>query len=200
MPDYGKRTGRDAFESLERRLAAAERELRRGRGGGLSTIDRGDTGSQPAPVEGQMMIQYDTDVAYVFANGAWQPLGGGGGGGPPLLGVGWAGPYPYDPLTSAVWKVPQVNGASVTFDFDRLDLRLETPGSAPTTVIVQKSVVSGVFTPVTVGTLSIAAGAYQSSTTAGLGQVTSGNLLRIRFTAVGALARGYLVQMEGTEA
>ncbi len=121
-------------------------------------------------------------------------------GGARLFGAGWSGPYPLNILTGAVWKVPLVDGASVTFNLTRLVFRLENPGLGTTTVRVEKSTTTGVFTPTTVETISLAAGAYEATDTTGLGSVTSGNLLRIVWTAVGTNARGYLVFLEGTGA
>lgn len=127
---------------------------------------------------------------------------GEGGGGPHQLGVGWVGPYPLVVLTGAVWKVPLVDGAATTFDLTRLLLRLESPGTGTTTVRVEKSSGGDVaFSPTTVGTLSLTGGSdYEVSTSSSLGSVSSGDLLRIVWVAVGTNARGYLVHLEGVEA
>lgn len=149
------------------------------------------------------LVQKPINHGRDHAPGGADPIPGlSGGGGARQLGVGWSGPYPLSVLTGAVWKVPLVDGASVTFDLSRLLFRLEQPGTGTTTVRVEKASGGDVaFSPTTVTTLSLTGGSdYENSTTSSLGSVSSGDLLRIVWTAVGMNARGYLVMLEGAEA
>lgn len=197
MPDYGKRTGRDAFESLERRLAAAERELRRARGGGLSTIDRGDTGSQPAPVEGQTMVQYDTDTTYIYSNGTWRPLGAA------KIGLAFfnGASFPAAGTHTVEVRVPyDRDGSIATFTLDELWARRDVASAADTTFTLEKYSGTGAFAATTVATVTIAAGHYEdTSTTFAVATLTSNDKLRIVFTAVGAGGGGYQLQLRGRQ-
>lgn len=124
----------------------------------------------------------------------------GGGATTRVFGAGWAGPYPLNVLQGATWKVPLVEGASMTFDLTRMLARLETPGTTSTTVHVEKSTGGGAFSGSTVGSITLTAGSYEGTDTTSLGSVASGDLLRIVWDTVGTDARGYLVTVEGTEA
>jgi len=98
MPDYLKRVGRDTTDDTIIRTSEAEKTLSRVRGPASKRlgIDRGSIPSVAAPLEGQMMVQYDdesvgtTPVApevgstfkgespYYFANQKWRPFAFGG--------------------------------------------------------------------------------------------------------------------------
>lgn len=72
MASYGKPSGRDLTDHLLLRLQRLERELADICSPcALSTLHRGDTAAVPAPVEGQTMIQHDTDAAHFYSNGSW---------------------------------------------------------------------------------------------------------------------------------
>lgn len=78
MPVYGNPSGRDTFENILKRLDGAENMVRRLMGSPhRSGFDRGDTASVPDPIEGQTMIQYDTETPYYYSNGQWRTFGGG---------------------------------------------------------------------------------------------------------------------------
>lgn len=130
------------------------------------------------------------------ASGGPDPIPGGGR----VFGAGWSGPYPLNILTGSTWQVPLVSGGTVSFSLESMRFRLETPGASSTTVHVERSNGGTTFTGSTVGALTLAAGTYETSVSTALGTVTSGDLLRIVWDAVGSGARGYLVFLEGGEA
>lgn len=94
MPDYLKRTGRDVTDDILVRVPEAEKHVARLRGPASKRlgIDRGSIPSVAAPLEGQMMIQYDDEVVgatpvspevgstfqgespYYYSNGEWRPM------------------------------------------------------------------------------------------------------------------------------
>ena len=77
MPQYGKPTGRDTIENLIKRIDELENTVKRLSGSPhRSAFDRGDTASVAAPIEGQTLIQYDTDSPHYYANGAWHSFTG----------------------------------------------------------------------------------------------------------------------------
>jgi hypothetical protein len=175
-------------------------------GGSLLATDRLVAKLYAQRVSGPTTITVTTHYEGATPSQIQTTIIGGGGGGTGAaaarqFGAGWTGPYPLNILTGAVWKVPRIDGAAMTFDLTRMLFRLESPGTTTTTVRVEKSAGGGVFsaTPTTVGTLTLTAGSYETSTASGLGTVTSGDLLRIVWVAVGTNARGYLVQIEGAE-
>lgn len=109
------------------------------------------------------------------------------------------GPMPGSVGSVGMYRVPFFGGASVTFTLSRAALHLETAGSTSTTVLVEKSSTSGVFTPVTVATLTLASTVTQADVTTSLGTIASGNLLRFRWTAIGTGAQSFHTQLEGNE-
>jgi hypothetical protein len=84
-------------------------------------------------------------------------------------------PVPYSPADGTT---------TLTWNVRRITLRVETAGGAPS-VRIEKSTVAGAFGPATVGDVTLGDGDYQGSETAGLGQVTSGNKLRMNVLALG---------------
>jgi hypothetical protein len=117
-----------------------------------------------------------------------------------VLGFGWFGPYPLNIIQGATFVVPEVEGASMTFDLTRILFRLNTPGTTSTTMHVEKSSGGGAFSGSTVGGVTLTAGSYEGEDTTSLGSVTSGDLLRLVWDTVGTNARDYTVEVEGTEA
>lgn len=88
----------------------------------------------------------------------------------------------YTPLlagadTAEVVMPFDTTGASLTFSVARLVFRVGSAGGAPS-VTIEKSTGSGIFTPFTVGTVTLSSGAYQGSVTASLGTINSGDKLR----------------------
>jgi hypothetical protein len=116
------------------------------------------------------------------------------------FGFGWFGPYPLNIIQGATFVVPEVEGASMTFNLTRILFRLNTPGTTSTTMHVEKSSGGGAFSGSTVGGVTLTAGSYEGEDTTSLGSVTSGDLLRLVWDTVGTNARDYTVEVEGTEA
>jgi hypothetical protein len=77
MPDYSKPSGRDLTDNILTRLSDAEKKIRRlETAAKRSSFDRGDTAAIPAPMEGQTMIQYDSEAAKYYSGGAWRSFSG----------------------------------------------------------------------------------------------------------------------------
>jgi hypothetical protein len=74
--------------------------------------------------------------------------------------------------------------ASVTWNVNRITLRVKTAGGAPVAV-VEKSTAAGVFSATTVGTLTMPSGDYQVTNATALGTVASGDKLRFNVTTLG---------------
>jgi hypothetical protein len=108
------------------------------------------------------------------------------------------GPVPGSPGPSGMYRVPYIDGAAVTFTLSRAALHLETAGSTTTTVLVEKSSGSGSFLAVLVATLTLAASATEVDVTTSLGTLTSGDLLRWRWAALGTGAQSFHAQLEGS--
>jgi hypothetical protein len=85
-----------------------------------------------------------------------------------------------------------------TFDLESAYVRLEVAGAAPTSVALERSG-PGAFVAVPITTLSVAAAAYATETTSGLGTVSSGDLLRTNWTAIGSPGAAYTVELEGVQ-
>ena len=92
---------------------------------------------------------------------------------------------PYDPadgVTSIAWTLRWIG------------LRVQTAGGAPA-VTIEKSSGTGVFTPTSVGTVTLGAGASEAMATAGLGTVNSGDKMRFNVVALGT-ASNWTVAVE----
>lgn len=111
----------------------------------------------------------------------------------------WFGAIPVATGPTQVLRVPFVDGASRVFDLTRLFMRLEVAGASPTTITIEKSSSSSSFVPTTIGTVTVAASANEGEATSGLGTVTSGDLVRVNFTALGAGADAWYVEFEAQE-
>lgn len=107
------------------------------------------------------------------------------------------GPMPVAVGSRGMYRVPYVNGATVTYTLTRATLHLETAGSTTSTVLIEKSTASGSFVAQLVATLTLAATATDAAVTTGLGSVVSGNLIRLRWTALGTGAQSFHAQLEG---
>jgi hypothetical protein len=133
---------------------------------------------------------------------AWEDVGsggGGGGGGPRQLVALWEGLLPIAAESGPVWRIPRIAGSSVTFNLTSAFARIENPGAGATTVLIERSPGGGAFTATAIATLMIAASSYEDTDTP-TATVTSGELVRIRWTALGAADPSlYTVQLEGTE-
>lgn len=123
--------------------------------------------------------------------------GGGGASGFIALWFGASFPLGVGP-SGGVWRVPYLEGASVTVTFTRAFFRVETPGSSGTyTAVIEKSNGGGAFTATAVATMNLVAADREDEDVTGLGTATSGQLLRVNFTALGIGASTYTVQLEG---
>ncbi len=128
-----------------------------------------------------------------------------GGGGTPAgtMEALWWGAVP--PLVTTigpgVWSVPFIAGGSVTYTISRAYFRLETASTLGTYSVKFQKSAAGVFTPTDIVTVSLAAGANDVTVTGGFGvaTVSSGDLLRIDWTGIGANALDYTLQLEAHE-
>lgn len=91
--------------------------------------------------------------------------------------------------------------ADSSIDLERLHFRLDVPASAGTTTAILQRSAGGVAPSwVDVATISITAGNYEATDeTIGAHTVTTDDLLRLYFTAVGTGADGYTAIATGTE-
>jgi hypothetical protein len=110
----------------------------------------------------------------------------------------WQGTVPTTTTPGVVWRVPYLDGVAFTFALQRAYGRVETAALAATSVVLEKSP-AGAFVPSTITTLTLASLANEIEATAGLGSVASGQLLRIRWTALGASGSSYTIELEGVE-
>lgn len=104
---------------------------------------------------------------------------------PPLAGADNAEilvPYAYDGTTSLSWGVK------------RASLRVQTAGTT-SQVVIQKSTSSGPFVAEAIGTVTLPAGSYESSTITALGTTDSGNKLRFYVDTLGT-AQNWTVQVD----
>ena len=129
----------------------------------------------------------------------WRPCAGGGGsvvlgcivtlcGGwtPPATGADTVEvPVPYDPADGV---------SPVAWIIRRITLRVQIAGGSPA-VTIEKSTVAGAFVATSVGTLTMGAGNYEVSATAGLGAVNSGDKLRFNPTVLGT-AEAWTITVE----
>jgi hypothetical protein len=109
----------------------------------------------------------------------------------------WQGDLPAAVGNGAVWRVPYLNGSSVTFTLTRAYVRVETAGAASTTVVFEKSA-AGAFSASTITTVTLVAADNEEEVTTSLGTVTSGQLVRIRWSALGTTGV-YTCELEGHE-
>lgn len=118
---------------------------------------------------------------------------------PVRLLASWAGTLPSSTGNGLVWEVPyDSDGSSFAFTLARATARIEDTFTAATQIRIEKSPGGGAFTPTTVTTLGINAGSYEATNTGIASTVTSGDLLRIVFTAVGAQTK-FMVELIGSE-
>lgn len=113
--------------------------------------------------------------------------------------IQWFGALPVAAGPTQVFRVPYLNGVLRTFNLQRLTLRVETTGTTATSITCQKSPSGGAFNPTSIGSASVGSGVHEDSETTSLGTVQSGDLVRVNFTAIGAGAASYTVEMEGLE-
>lgn len=121
-----------------------------------------------------------------------------------VLVINWFGALPAVAGPTQSFRVPYVNGVSRQFNLQRLTLRVETVGTSTTSISLQKSPSGGGFVATAIGAASVVTGVHEDSEdgTGGggaLGFVTSGDLVRVNFTGIGAGAASFTVEMEALE-
>jgi hypothetical protein len=124
--------------------------------------------------------------------------GGGGGGGPTGLLATWTGLMPPVTGNGTERRVPyNADGTSLTFTLNSCWARVEPSGSFNSGFRLEKSPGgNSAFVPTTIATVSITAGNYEASAGAFTVTVSSGDVLRLVYTAVGSPIN-YEVQLEG---
>lgn len=153
----------------------------------------------PAAVPPGTLYSADDGVIYQSDGAAWAEWAAGGSAPAKQLHATQYGPMPVSVGSTGMYRIPYADGAAVTYTLARASLHLETAGSTTTTLLIEKSSATGVFTPVLVATLTLVASATLVQVTTSLGTLASGNLLRYRWTALGTGAQSFHAQLEGTE-
>ena len=89
---------------------------------------------------------------------------------------------------SGIWRVPYVNGESVTFDVYRASVHVSTAPSSAPTFSFEVSAGTGAPSWSVIGTVSVTASTYSGNKTATwtTSSVTSGQVLRVNVTTVGS--------------
>jgi hypothetical protein len=123
--------------------------------------------------------------------------GGGGATGFIALWFGATVPGAIGP-SGGVWRIPELEGASISVALDRATFRVESVGVGDYQVRIQSSPGGGAFTPTTVATLTLPSGDNEIETTGSLATLQSGDLLRITWLDLGIFAKTFTVQTEGT--
>ena len=92
-------------------------------------------------------------------------------------------------------EVPyDANNNSLTYTIERLLLRVQTAGGAPSMKIEQYSG-TGAFTPTVVGTVTLSTGANEGQVTSSLGTIVSGTKLRFNVLGLGT-AQNWTIQVD----
>lgn len=110
----------------------------------------------------------------------------------------WAGVLPSIAGPGVVFRVPELTGASHTWTISKCTARIETVQVGSVVFLVEKSAGGGAFSATTVATLTIAAAAREVSVTGLSVSVTTGDLLRIKFSVIGSTGSLYSVEAEGS--
>lgn len=129
-----------------------------------------------------------------------QTKGAAGGTGRRLT-ASWTGTVPSAVGAVAVWEIPyNPDGSSATFHLARAMMRVETAGAAATTAVIESAAGGDVAfaSATTEASLSIAASHYEGSSSGLTGTVSSGDLIRLRFTAVGASGSDFSATLTGS--
>jgi hypothetical protein len=134
------------------------------------------------------------------ASGGSDPIPGGTGGGAKRILACWAGALPTSVGNGLVWRVPyDSDGGSFTFALARAFARIEATHTAGVAFVLEKSPGGDVpFSASAITTVTISAGDYEAEDTSVSDSVDSGDLLRLRFGAVGA-STNYQVELLGSE-
>lgn len=116
----------------------------------------------------------------------------------------WAGTMPAAIGAGMVWKVPKISGAAATFLLGYAIARVELlPVGSNAQFVLEKSAGGGVFSgaPTIVSTLTLTTAVYEIDDAGVAVSVTTGDLLRLRFAALGGLANAcaYSVELQGSQ-
>ena len=156
----------------------------------LHARDHGPGGADPLSSSGQPAGQ--TIVSDGSGGIEWGA--GGGGGGPSSLIAFWSGLLP--PITGVGQTVvvpSDPDDGPLDFSITILRARVDSPSaSVPVEFRIQHSAGGGAFTGSTVGDVTVAASTYEAETTGLSFAVSSGELLRITYLAVGPLSNYYV--------
>jgi hypothetical protein len=112
----------------------------------------------------------------------------------------WQETVPLTQDNAVTWIVPTVGTRIKTYSLDRAFFHMEVAEPADVTVRIEKSPSGGVFDPTTVADLTIPPGDFEVVVDSGLGQISSGELLRIVWLEPGTTADvPFIVQLEGVQ-
>lgn len=111
----------------------------------------------------------------------------------------WSGQLSATGAGQTVIVPSAAGGAALAFTIEKIVARVESPdGSHSVHFRVEKSPGGGAFSATTVGDVTVAAGAYEATTTGLSVAVVSGNLLRVNLITIGPTST-YHVQVLGAE-
>lgn len=101
-----------------------------------------------------------------------------------------------------IFMVPRLNAGNVTFNVKRAFIRSEVSNANTTTIQIERSTGTGVFSAGNVLTASLSlTSAYETSTTSfSITTLTSGDKVRVNFSALGASQGPFYVELELEEA
>lgn len=125
MPEPKPDGGATPLDNLVERIRQLESDVRKlGEMRQGSGFNRGLTADMPAPYDGQMLVDADTETPYYYSNGAWRPFGGGGISWVQTYGDSQSGSSPNFNHNSEVYIGAATGGEPVrtndpaTFDYD----------------------------------------------------------------------------------
>jgi hypothetical protein len=142
-----------------------------------------------------------TRHGYNHAPGGSDPIPGGGGGGAKKLLVCWGGALPTVAGTGLVWRIPyDSDGSTLTFTLARAFARVEAPYTTAVTFTLEHSSGGDIaFSASTITTVTIPVGDYETDVTGLSTTVSSGDLVRLVYTAVGSVSTNFQVELLGSE-
>lgn len=178
-------------------------------GGGVAGVWSSGAGVPTGGSDGDFYLRTSNSDVYEKIAGVWTVVdnltgatgatGATGPRGTPQLYMIWQGNEVPTGIgtVGGVWIVPQLDGFDHTFNIIRTRFRCETaPTTGPVSVTIEKSAGGGAFSASTLDSLSLGTGVYEDTNVISV-QVNSGQVCRVNFTAVGAGAAVYTVEMEG---
>ena len=165
---------------------------------GTSFLTGSGAPSSGSGANGDTYLDYTSGTLYHKASGTWTAIGSAY---PKASILGsWQGTMPATLGTGVEVRVPKLRGSSVTWQLAEAWARVTIPDAGLAPIFrIEKSAGGGAFSASTVSTLTIAAGSYETTDSGVATTVTSGDLLRITFLALGSSATAYTVQLAGTQ-